>query len=205
MSIKEDLAKISGKAKGLVDSLNTVLEFINKQNQLDERTDTTRTLGGDGTLRTVESQLRELVMSAFHVDPDDETALMRASDLGVTFERTGILSFNQDKFQKKLAENFDQVSEFFTSERGFAAKLRFITNGLVGVTGGILVERERGFREKTKQLDEQIVRKEQQISRKEEALKRQFASLVSYINSMQDQQQSVASSMASMPQGAPAQ
>ncbi len=39
LSITQDTKKISAKVKGLIDAINPILEFITKQNQVDEKTD----------------------------------------------------------------------------------------------------------------------------------------------------------------------
>lgn len=196
LNVKEDIAKISGKIKASLDSINAVLEFINKQNQLDERSDTTRTLGGDSMLRSIETQLRELIVSPISIDEDGERSI-RASDLGIQFERTGLLSFKADKFQKMLADDFGDIARYFTSQGGFTDRIQRITSNLVNPSNGLLVERERGFRERTKKMDDDIARKETQISRKEETLKRQFANLEATITNLQNQQQYMSNALAS--------
>ena len=50
LNITEDMPKMAAKIKALVDAMNGVLEFVNKQNALDSTSDTSRTLGGDTAL-----------------------------------------------------------------------------------------------------------------------------------------------------------
>ena len=190
LTVSEDVGKVSGKIKGLVENINGVLEFINKQNQLDEKSDTTKSLGGDGMLRNIESQLRQLILTPFVVSPENaETEVgLRASDLGIAFERTGQLSFNGEKFQKKLTQDFDQVAGFFTGSGNLIERLKEMNDNLTNSANGLLPMRERGFRDRTRQMDEQIVQKEQQITRKEEGLKQKFANLEATMQNMQSQQ-----------------
>ena len=61
IEIIEDTAKITEKFSSIVNNLNEVLKFIKEQNTLDESSDTSRTLGGDLTLQTIESRIRTAV------------------------------------------------------------------------------------------------------------------------------------------------
>ncbi len=205
VNITEDVQKIGGKIKAMVDNINAVLDFINKQNQLDDRSDTSRTLGGDGGLRTIEIQLRSLMQNALRVggDPNDEDTgfYMRPSDLGMRFERSGQLSFSQETFQKKLAGNYQDVADFFVGKGGFVERVKNLTDGLVGMGSGTLLHRERGFRDRMRQMDDQIAQKEIHITRKEDALKQRFANLESTIAAMQGQQAFMFQALGATPQG----
>ncbi len=189
LNITEDLEKISGKVKALVDAINTVLDFIYKQNKLDASSDTSRSLGGDTTLFTAESRVRSWVMQAFEVDPDDEDIILHLSDVGVQFQKNGQLNFDADKFKKNLAANFDYVGRLFAGEGNFIQKVKEMTDGFLRPETGVLVSREKGIQDRIRRMDDDIVRKEANLSRRETALKRQFAQLEGLMNSIQGQQQ----------------
>lgn len=195
LSIAEDFVKIAGKVKTLVDNINGVLEFVNKQNKLDASSDTSRTLGGDTSLFTIESRIRSLIFESFRIDPEDEEATMRLSDIGIQFEKTGLLTFKEDKFKKVLADNFDSMAEFFVGENNLVEKLRFITDGFLRPETGAVSVREKGIKDRLRQMDDTIARKEAQLVKREEALKRQFSQLEGLMNSMQGQQQYLAQAM----------
>ena len=61
VTVKEDLEVVSGKVQDFVDGVNEVLSFIQQQNSLDANTDTSRTLGGDSLLRTIEFRMRRII------------------------------------------------------------------------------------------------------------------------------------------------
>ena len=63
LSITEDTEKITGKIKAVVEGVNGVLEFINKQNAVDEKSNTRATFTGDTGLQSVEYRLRNLLQS----------------------------------------------------------------------------------------------------------------------------------------------
>lgn len=189
LNITEDIAKISAKVKALVDSINGVLSFVNDQNKLDAKSDTSRTLGGDTSLQTIESRLRNLLFQAFPVDEDDEDAVLRLTDAGIQFEKTGLLVFKEDKFKKVLSENFEYMSQLFAGEGNFIQQLKFVSDGFLAQETGTVTIREKGIRDRIRQMDDDIARKERNMERREQQLKRQFSQLEGLMGNMQGQQQ----------------
>src|SRR5690606_10836486 len=63
LEVTEDVAKIGSKITTLFDSINNLLKFIKDQNTLDAKSDTSRTLGGDLTLTTIESKIRTAIFT----------------------------------------------------------------------------------------------------------------------------------------------
>ncbi len=201
LQISEDIPKIAGKVKALVDAINQVLEFINKQNQIDDKTDTSKTLAGDTTLFGIESRVRTWVFQAFNVmDPeidDDEELFMRLSDVGIQFEKTGMLTFKEDKFKKMMEKDYESIAYLFAGQGNFIENLKTLTESLLQQRGGIISSRELGIRDRIKRMDEDITSKEANLSRREVALKRQFSNLESLMNNMQGQQQYLAQALGS--------
>lgn len=197
ISITEDIAKITGKVKALVDSINGVLEFVNRQNKLDASSDTSRTLGGDTALQTIESRLRNLMFEGFLVDDEDEEIFMRLSEVGIQFEKTGLLNFKEDQFKKVIMEDFDYVAELFAGVGNFVEKLKFVTDGFLAPDKGAVTVREKGIRDRIRRMDDEIFRKEKHLERREQQLKRQFSQLEGLMNSMNSQQSYLQQAMGS--------
>lgn len=200
LQISEDIPKIAAKVKALVDAINQVLEFINKQNQIDDKTDTSKTLAGDTTLFGVESRVRSWIFEAFNVnDPeiDDEERYMRLSDVGIQFEKTGLLTFKEDKFKKMMEMDYESVAQLFAGQGNFIEKLKILTESMISTRGGIISSRENGIRDRMRRMDGDIANKEANLSRREVALKRQFSNLESLMNNMQGQQQYLAQALGS--------
>ncbi|MGE4232240.1 MAG: flagellar filament capping protein FliD [Bacteriovoracia bacterium] len=188
LSITEDTKKIAGKVKALVDSINEVLEFINKQNQLDAHSDTSRTLGGDTTLFAIESQVRNAILANYQVEEEDEDIRLHLSDVGVQFEKTGLLKFNEDKFKRQMDKNFDQVASLFATPGNFVERAKNMADGFLRPEYGVISSRERGIRERIKKMDDEIIQREDRLDKREKSLKRQFAQLEGLIGSSQGQQ-----------------
>ncbi len=89
LTITEDHQKMTGKVKGLIDSLNQILQFIWKQNAIDQSSDTSTTFAGDTSLQSIEYRLRNFIHEGFPVgNPDDDGFfLMGLHQLGIEFDK----------------------------------------------------------------------------------------------------------------------
>lgn len=197
LKITEDYGKVAGKVKGLVDEANKVLEFINKQNQIDESTDTRTTFAGDTSMQNIEFQLRNLVHEPMLViDSSGELSRSyRLNQLGVEFEKNGMLTFKEDKFTKALERDFEGVAQAITGEGGFGASLRKFLDGYTRGSTGLLASREQGIRNRIKEIDSQIDNKNRQIERKVQQITDTFSKLQGTMSNMQRQQQYLSASL----------
>ncbi len=191
IEITEDVAKIGGKFQSLVDNINNVLKFIKEQNTLDEKSDTSKTLGGDLTLTTIEGKIRTAIFSPIMTD----SGPMRMGDLGVSFQRDGLLKFDSGKFEATLAKDYKAVSQTLTGKydpavgktKGFMDILDETAKSLTSPPNGILPSRKSGLTNNIGQIDRQIQTRERMIARKEEVLKAKFARLEETISKIKGQ------------------
>ena len=191
LEITEDTAKMTTKIDDLVTGMNDVIAFIKEQNAMDETTDTTQTLGGDITLQTLESRLRSTVFMGVKT----EYGASRIGDLGLTFQRNGMLKLDKDKFQAKLNENLKMVTQVingsYTIEggkvKGFIDNLETLVGDALKRPSGILSSRKAGLEAKIKNIDRRIENKERQIEKKEGHLKAKFARLEETISRIKTQ------------------
>lgn len=196
IKVGEDNDAISGKINDFVDSINKVLSFIKTQNKLDENTDTSRTLGGDILLQTIESKIRGVVFK----DVETSTGYKRLSDLGITFQRDGLLGVDQKKFDAVLAKEFKTVSEVLVGKfkedgsksLGFIDHFGTFVSQALQFPNGILTTRQKGIQSKIDQVDRRIEQKQRMIDQKEKNLKDKFARLEGTISRIQSQSAGVA-------------
>ncbi len=191
LSITEDYEKISGKVKGLVDQINGILDFINKQNQVDEHSDTKTTFAGDTGMQTIEYRLRNLMHEGFPAgDPEEDNfQFVFLNQMGIEFDKSGKLVFKEDKFKKNMETNFDGIAEAITGKYGFANQTKEVISGYTRTTDGMLSLREQSLRSRIKQIDNEIEQKEHRIELKEKAMTEQFARLEASVGNLQRQQQ----------------
>ncbi len=181
IEITEDTAKISEKINGLVAKINDVIKFIKEQNALDESVDTSQTLGGDLTLQTLESRIRGSIFKNISTDYGNR----RIGDLGLAFQRDGMLKLDTDKLKSKLDQNYDEVAQIITGKYtrengkvdGFIDHLDTLVSDALKSQGGVLSSRKHGLESQIKQIDRKIVSKQRHVDKKEQMLKAKFARL----------------------------
>ncbi len=204
LTIKEDAGKITEKIGGLVENINGILAFIKQQNNLDETTDTSKTLGGDITLQTIESRLRTAIFNPVKT----QTGVHRASDIGIAFQRDGSLQFDSKRFENKTSSDFEAVAAIVTGSfdedgnrlNGLIDNLYNVVNGILARPNGVLHTRKNGLQRNIDDIDRQIASKERHIERKEENLKAKFARLEETINKIKSQGAGLAGLSGGVPQ-----
>ncbi len=191
IEINEDIQKIGGKINTLVDSINNVLKFIKDQNSMDEKSDSSRTLGGDSMLQTIESRIRSAMFATVKTDRGS----MRVGDIGITFQRDGLLKFDQSKFEALLSKDYKAVTEVLTGRysvengktNGFVDILDETARLLLAPPGGTLPNRKNGLQSQISQIDRQIQNRQRIIQQKEEVLKAKFGRLEETISKIKGQ------------------
>jgi len=181
LEITEDVEKIGGKITSLIDNINNVLKFIKDQNSLSEKSDTSRTLGGDLTLTQIESRIRSAIFNPIMTSKGP----MRIGDFGVTFERNGLLKFDQAKFEASLAKDYKSVAEtltgMYTTEggkvNGFIDTLEDVAKTMLNQPSGALHTRKSALQSQVSSIDRQIANRQRMLTQKEEILKAKFARL----------------------------
>ncbi len=191
LRVFEDRAKVEDKITGVVNKINEVLVFIQQQNKLDESSNTSNTLGGDVTIQNIESLIRRAVTTPIETD----FGPIRFSDMGVTFQRTGLLEENKGKLEKALEDNFEAVAQFFTGRpeepgSGFTTKLVNKIKSFIQ-PGGVVASRNEGLKQRIQDVDRQIERTEKNLESTRAMLTQKFANLDAAMARMKGQQQYV--------------
>lgn len=188
LGVTEDREVVAGKIKTFVDAMNGVLGFIQSQNRLNENSDTSSTLGGDSLLRTIEMRIRSMIQNPTYGVPG--TNISRLSELGVTFNRSGTLDLNQDKFNQTLANDPSSVQRFLAGDgfkTGFIPKLKREISTLTNSAFGTVGNRKRSLENRIRQIDDRISNKERLLAKKEDNLKKKFARLEEKMSQLKSQ------------------
>lgn len=177
LSVKEDMEVVVGKIKSFVDGMNGVLGFIQQQNKMDQNTDTTKTLGGDSLIRSIETRLRQLCQSPQIGVKGPYKSL---GQIGIQFNRNGLLEFDQKQFNSALQKNAEGVQNFFVGDgfsTGFVASVKREIATMMNPAFGPITNRQRGLKQKIDQVEDRIANKERQLEKKEQLLRDKFARL----------------------------
>jgi flagellar hook-associated protein 2 len=195
ISVKEDYQLVVGKIKKFVESINGVLGFIQSQNSLNQKSDTTSTLGGDSILRTVENDLRRILQNPqFGVNG----SITRLAQLGVEFNRNGTLDYKEEKFTATLAANAEDVQKFFVGNNfdvGLIPQIKRTISNMTDGAFGIVSNRKRGLSNAITQADKRIEDMERRITAKERTLRQQFSNLEEKMSRLKQQGAMIAQRM----------
>lgn len=187
ISVKEDTEAIVGKIEEFVKSTNEVLQFIQAQNKLDQKSDTSKSLGGDSLLRSIESRIRNLVQQPQY---GVKSQIQRLSQLGINFQRNGLLQLERKKFDNILNSIPKEVAAFLAGDGfnvGFIPALKREVDTMMNTSFGPLSNRKRGLEQKIQAINKNIENKERTLVRREETLRRQFTQLEQTVSKMQSQ------------------
>ncbi|MBT5095109.1 MAG: flagellar filament capping protein FliD [Halobacteriovoraceae bacterium] len=192
ITIGEDIQAVSEKITGIIEKINAVLGFIKTQNTLDEKSDTTKTLGGDITLQNLESRIRSVIFQQV----DTAQGWKRIGDLGITFNRDGLIQLDDKKLDAAIAKDYNSVSQVLTGwfppgsegkSDGFIDNLKEVVSTVLRNPDGLLTNRKNTFQSRIKQIDRRIEQKQRTLEQKEKNLKNKFARLESTIAKIKNQ------------------
>ena len=223
LQVVEDLEKISGKMRNLVDQINEILGFIEKQNTIDAQSDTSTTFAGDVSLQSIEYQLRNVLHESYPTTPaslqdldeaeyaelspgrsflenEDHPGLsppLRASQIGIEFDKSGKLQFDEAKFNAAMDTRYEEVARGITGERGMVQRLKSVFDNYTRIPSGTLSIKESGLRNRIRQIDQQVDQKTRAIEQRRQNLTEKFARLESSLGAMQKQQQHLSAALGS--------
>lgn len=189
VKIDYDVEKASESVKKFVESYNKVNSFVDKQFQLDPKTNKAGILSKDNTLRS----LRRTLQSTLQVRGQGKYANL--AEVGISSDaKTGDLKMDETKLKKALADDFNAVAQLFsqsTAGPGVATVMSDAVRGIQNSQNGYLGSKEREYKRILENFDKDIDRKERMVSQKADGLRRKFAALEQLVTGMQAQGQAM--------------
>jgi flagellar hook-associated protein 2 len=133
VSLTRDTSALKEKLKTLVTSFNNAISDFGVLTGPKNTTDTTDVYSGslqnDSTVQTVKSQLRGLFLNNSSTPGKSFTALR---DIGVTIDKTGVLSLDETKFDSAASTNFDDIVTILTNNSESKSQYTSLPQGLAG-------------------------------------------------------------------------
>lgn len=189
INITENQEVVEGKLNDFVGTINAVLGFVQSQNKMDEKTDTTKTLGGDSMLRGIESKLTRILQNRSFAGSDK--AIQSLAQLGVEFNRNGTLDFKKDKFNAMLKSNPKAVMQFFRGDgsagSGFIAQIKSFVDSTASGAYSPIASKRSGLQNQEKRIDQNIANRERMLAREEESMRRKFSNIEEQMSKMKAQ------------------
>lgn len=189
INITENYDIIAGKIKSFVDSYNAALGFIQGQSKLTpDKQGNPRLgpLGGDGMLRLTEGRMRNIIQDIQNTD----SKFRRVIELGIEFNRSGTLNFNQEKFSKLVTSDPIEIVKFLRGDllnTGFITDMKKKLGTIVDPQVGPVTTRRKNYQDRVAQMDKRIEQKEKNLVKKEEQIRNQFAKMDEAMSKIQTQ------------------
>ena len=186
LTVSHDTSAVAGNIKAVVTAYNDIVNFINQRTTYDTQTNTGGDFVGEGTARTVLSQIRQ---SLFSTVPG-LTSFAGVSQIGFQTQRDGTITLDQSALDGALASNYSDVRKLFlgqTGTTGVGQQLYDAVNALDDVQGGALTLRQNGLNDQISKLSDAITRKQQDLSDYQDRLQLQFASLDALLQQLKTQ------------------
>ena len=173
MTIARDAESITSAVSGLVDGYNTLMSSIAELRNGE--------LSGDGTLRLIESQVRNMIGGVMGVAGDYKYA----SQVGITFEKDGTLSFDSAELTAALENDRTAVVDFFSNaDDGLAVKLDSLVESMLQ-TSGLIDAKEEGLNARVDATNDQIDRMEYRLELTERRYRAQYTALDTLMGQLQ--------------------
>jgi len=211
ITVTESVSSASARVTSLIKKYNELIQGLRSAIAYDLTKDVqTNATAGDGTLRTVLSQLQNAFSSEVGTLPAGNK-IKTLSDLGVSIVKgtkgptAGTLELNETKLNDALEANYDDVMEFFQGGtegsnkfEGFVKKIEDIVNGLISPTNGALTARSDQLTKRLSDLDAQIQTRLERLSDKTKRLQAKFARLETQLARLNGQQSQLGSAINSI-------
>ncbi len=180
----------SENIKEFVDAYNAIVDFVEAQNKVDEEGDASGPLFGDTTLRSIRSSLRGIVGGAITTTGNEAYQLL--SQIGISADTQGKLTFSQTEFEEALAADEDAVTAIFSdATNGIAKRLEDQIDVYTDSVDGLIKTRTDGFDRRIKQTKDRIEDAERRLTLYEQRLTQKYANLETLMTRLQGQGSSI--------------
>jgi flagellar hook-associated protein 2 len=179
ITVASDPSSAANAISSFVTAYNSAISELNNN-----RGNTGGALTGNSIVFSLEQSLRDLAGSS-----GGSGAVQNLTDLGVTFDQSGELSFDQAQFSGISASNPSAVAAFLgtASGSGFLNTATNILNGLTDPTSGLFQASESILLQHITSDNQQITDKQAQIATMQNQLTAQMSAADALIASLQSQ------------------
>ena len=180
------------KVEDFVKAYNEVVDFFAAQSVVNEEGEAQSDLFGDPTLRSMRSTLRGIVGGA--VTTTGNEAFQMLSQIGISSDRDGKLTFTRTELEEALAEDEQAVAAIFTdTTNGLAARLEDQIQVYTDSVDGLIKTRVDGFETRIKDANNRIDQAERRLELYQQQLEQRYANLESMLARLQSQGSSLSS------------
>jgi flagellar hook-associated protein 2 len=194
ITVARDDKKISAVASGLVDSLNGAFVLIAAQTAVSTTTDAngvTKTkagvFAGDSTIRSI----RQGALDAIGLPIDGHSP----AEYGITVERTGLITFDADKFAAALAADPKTV---MAAVQTIATRLAASATAASDKYTGTLTDKITGNQTQIRSLGDQVTAWDTRLAIRKSTLERTFSNMEVMLSNLKAQSAALSSQLSSL-------
>ncbi|MGE5470054.1 MAG: flagellar filament capping protein FliD [Bacteroidota bacterium] len=180
LTIGNDTTGMTTRVNAFVTAWNNLNTLAKGLTQYDPTSNTGSTLSGDGTIRSVVSQLRDILFSA---PSGASSQYPRLADLGVAIQSDGSLSLDSTKLSTAIATNLSAVT---ATVNAFGSAFQ-TTAAAMTSTGGTISNREDALNTIIKGMDSRREALQRRIDAVQARYQKQFTNLDVLMGQMQTQ------------------
>jgi len=165
-------------------------------------------LAGDRLVQSIRAQVREM-LTATSSNPGSTIRAPR--DVGLSFDRNGVLQLDRDRLATALQNNFDEVAQLFSANTNNQSLFSSAPGGVAGDavrrldgmlrSTGLIAQQTQNASRQVDQFKAQLERLEDQMQKLLERYMRQFSAMESIVgssNSLRDSLKGTFEGMANM-------
>ncbi|MDB5762095.1 MAG: flagellar hook protein [Herminiimonas sp.] len=185
LTLANDTTNASAAIQSFVNAYNAVSTQIANSTAYDAATGTASVLTGDATMRTIQAQLRNALLSAI---PGASSGLSVLSDAGISFQTDGTLAIDSTKLATALADPQKDLSRLFVTSTdgtiGFGSRVNSVVSSMIFGTDATLNGRIDGINTSIKDLAKQLTDENTRLAAVQQRYNTQFTALDVMVSSM---------------------
>jgi flagellar hook-associated protein 2 len=189
IDLARDTSVITAKVEALVKAYNAFEEDLKI---LGDRDSEVEEFGGalanDGFLRTVRSQVRSMLITE---SSSPGTTVKAARDVGLGFDRDGVLQLDKTRLTARLQDNFAEVAQMFTANVSDQSIYSPAAGGVAGDavkeldammrTAGVVTQQTNSAQSQVKRYKADLEKLEDRMQKLLERYTQQFAAMESVV------------------------
>lgn len=176
VTVAADKDSIKEQIENFVSAYNDVMTFVSENTAYDSTTKISGILSGEGTARSVQNRIRDMVTSSVS---GLSGSLSSLAEIGITTNyKTGNLEINSSTLDTKLGSSLDDVADIFKdNSNGIANQIYNYIGDITSTIDGSITLRKEGLQDIIKNITDTIANMEFRIEKSEDDMVRQFTAL----------------------------
>ena len=196
LTIGQDNDAVKENVNAFVTAYNDLISSIDKLSSYDAEKKEAAALQGDSMVRSLKSQLRNIVSE--RVD-DGSGGTIALYNIGISVDRYGKISVDDSKLTEAISNDMSKLESLFATENsGIANRLDTMVEGYVKV-GGVIDSRNNSYTSEQQRLDDQRAAFTRKMEQLEARLLKQFNAMDLLVAQLNQQSQGLADRLNSLP------